>query len=478
MQFAQFITPLCAAIVIAGVVFAIKAVLNLRQVVPTNEVHTVQRGRVTTSYGQGYEGGNVYYAWPSWLPMIGLTSRILPTSIFSIKLQGYDAYDKDRVPFIVDVIAFFRITDSNLAAKVVATFQDLEAQLFSIVQGAVRTTLATHDIDEIMTQRAKFGQQFTTEVADQLKAWGIETVKSLELMDIRDAKDHQVVANIMAKKMSHIESESRKTVAANTQAAAIAEIAAKRDVGMQQQEAEQQVGQRTAEKDKQIGIAREIATQDVAEQRKVSKEKEMAIIQVQTVQQATIDRESALIQADREKQTSIINAEAQKRTSVIQAEAQKETSVLKADGEKQMLTLQAEGKLNASLREAEGVEATGKAKASADTALNLAPVTAQITLAKEIGSNEGYQRYLLGKQQVEAGRDVGIEQAKALNKAEIKIIANGSSPADGLGNASSLFGMNTGFSFGSMLEGLTATPMGKKVTDKLGITSRDDGEYN
>jgi len=49
----------------------------------------------------------------------------------------------------------------------------------------------------------------------------------MELMDIRDAQGHANIANIMAKKSSHIEMESRTEVAKNRQLAETAEIANK-----------------------------------------------------------------------------------------------------------------------------------------------------------------------------------------------------------------------------------------------------------
>jgi flotillin len=453
---------LASLVPVAALGILVFTALNLRRVVPTNAVHIIQRGTHTVSYGKGLPAGNVYYEWPIWFPFIGVTTRVLNTFVFDVVLQGYDAYDMDRVPFVVDVTAFFRISDPNTAAERIDTIEDLEKQLFYIVQGAVRTTLATHDIDEIMTQRAKFGAQFTEEVAEQLKAWGVETVKSMELMDIRDAKGHDVVANIMAKKMSHIQSESRKQVAQNNQAAQEAEIAATRSVQLQQQEAEQQIGERTAAKNQAIGIASEKSKQEVAVQQKVSKEKEMDVLQVQTIRQAEIGKQQAIIAAGQQKETSIISAE-----------AEKQVNVTKAEGTKAQTILQAEGALESAKRQAEAVQLQGEAKGAAETAINLAAITPQITLAKEIGENAGYQDYLVKTKQIEATRDVGLKQAEALNKSDIKIIANASTPSEGLTNVGKLFSANSGFGLGSLLEGFSTTPAGKAVTDVLGITEAE-----
>jgi len=98
-----------------------------RRVVSTNMVHIVQSRRKTSPYGTGQATGNVYYRWPSWVPFFGITVIALPVSNFDLSLQGYEAYDKDRVPFMVDVVAFFRINDTAIAAQRVASIEELQA---------------------------------------------------------------------------------------------------------------------------------------------------------------------------------------------------------------------------------------------------------------------------------------------------------------------------------------------------------------
>ena len=82
---------------------------RFRIVVPTNDIHVVQHGTKTSIYGKDHPGGNVYYHWPAWIPRIGVRVTALPSSVFQLKLDNYPAYDKGRVPFILDVILFFCI---------------------------------------------------------------------------------------------------------------------------------------------------------------------------------------------------------------------------------------------------------------------------------------------------------------------------------------------------------------------------------
>lgn len=406
----------------------------LRRVVAPNEVHIVQSSKATTSYGKDTQNGNTYYEWPSWIPVIGITKTVLPVSVFDIDLHAYEAYDKDRVPFVVDIVAFFRISDSNLAAQRVESFSQLEEQLTMIVKGAIRTVIASHVIDEIMLERSKYGEQFTREVEAQLENWGVVPVKNIELMDIRDAANNKVVHNIMEKKKSLIEMQSRSEVAVNMQKAQQAEIDASRDVAIRDQEAKQAVGLRTVEQEKTVSVSRQEALQAIKEQERATKEKEMAVVRVAEVQQAEIDKQKSIVKAEQDKQTSILIAE---------------------------------GDLEAKRREAEGIAVEGQAKADAEKAMQLAPVEAQIVLAKEIGDNKGYQEYLITIRQVEASQAVGIEQAKALEKADVKVIANAGDPTSGIAKAMDLFTAKGGTNLGAMLEAFAQTTQGKALLSKI-----------
>ena len=117
------------AIIIGAIVLIGFLALMFRRVVATNEVHIIQSAKNTISYGKDTGNGNTYYEWPSWIPIFGVTKIILPVSVFDINLNSYEAYDKGRVPFIVDITAFFRIKDSNVAAQRVANFEEFRLDL-------------------------------------------------------------------------------------------------------------------------------------------------------------------------------------------------------------------------------------------------------------------------------------------------------------------------------------------------------------
>lgn len=423
------------------VVVAVVWVLTLRRVVDTNSVHIIQSAKETVSYGKDEKSGNTYYQWPSWMPVIGINVIVLPVSVFSLRLENYEAYDNGRLPFVLDLEAFFRISDSNIAAQRVTDVRNLNSQLTSILQGAARTILASKTIEEIMGGRSEFGEAFTVEVDEQLKAWGVTTVKNIELMDIRDTSKSSVIFNIMEKKKSEIEKDSRLVVAENFKIAENAEIDAAREVNINKQLAEQQVGIRTAEKEQQVGIAKEKSAQEIKSQQLVTTERELEIVRVSNVKSAEI-----------EKDVNIVKAEETKRTEIVRAE-----------GDKERIRLIAEANLITAQLAADGLLANGKATAESETLLQLAPVEAQITLAREIGENAAYQKYLIDLRGIEANEAVGIEQAKALEKSDIKIISNAGTPSAGLNGVGKMFSSSLGTDMGATLEGLAQSEVGKKL---------------
>lgn len=443
--------------VVVGVTFL--AAMIFRRVVPTNMVHIVQSSKKTVSYGRGKDAGNTYYEIPASIPVFGVTVTQFPESVFDLNLKDYDAYDVDRLPFLVDVRAFFRISDSQIAAQRVSNFNELQGQLSGVLQGAVRSVLAQYTLDHIMSDRATLGKQFSDVVDAGLKEWGVSTVKTIEFMDIRDARDSQVIHNIMAKKKSFIEMESRIEVANNKQAAESKEIEAQRQIALSKAEAEQQVGIRNAEKDKTVGMATERSNQEIQAEAKVTTERQMEVRKVAEVKQAEIDRDVAVVKAEQDQKVRVVAAEAEKSATVIKAEAEKESTVQIA-----------EGKLEATKKDAEGVAALGNAKAEAEKAILLAPVNAQITLAQEIGGNEGYQKYLIEVRKVEAGETVGKEMAGAMKQADLKIIANSGDVQGGIGKLTDIFTPAGGTSLAGMLSAFAQTPEGAAVVE--GITSK------
>lgn len=447
----------------SAVTLSVIAAFLFRRVVSTNTVHIVQSGDKTVPFGSNLPGGNVYYEIPFWVPKLGVSVIKLPVSNFDLSLENYEAYDEDRVPFLVDVTAFFRISDPVVAAKRINNINELKHQLNLIMQGVVRKVLASDKIDNIMTQRSTFGDSFSQEVQGQLEEWGVQSVRNMELMDIRDSSKSDVIARIMAKKNSEIERDSRITVAENNRLAVVAEVEnkrqaevsaveAEREILMSKQEAEEQVGKRTADKEKAVGIAKESSRQQVLSQQAITTEKDLAVKRVEEVKTAEIDRDTALVLAEKLRQV---------------AEVDKETALVKAAQDQETMVLIADGKLEAEKKAAEAIQATGIAQAEAEKALQLAPVSAQITLAKEIGENPSYQNYLALIEGFKAYIAVGSEQAKSLQNAEVKVIANGGSAPEGITKVMDVFSSKGGTELAAAIEAFTQSEIGSDLVSKI-----------
>ena len=445
-------------------------VLSLRRIVPTNVVHIVQRGDKTVSYGVG-KGSNVYYQFPKWLPKIGVMVRVLPVSNFDIDLTKYSAYDKDRVPVVVDVKAFFHISDTNKAAEKVESFEELKKQLENVVQGAVRSILAKSKLEEIMEERSIFGDKFTESVKVDLTNWGVEPIKNIELMDVRDADGSNVIHQIMAKRMSVIDMESRTEVANNTKLAEQAELTARQEVDVTKAETQriageaqarsiQAIGIAKAEATKKSGIAEQESISDIAKAERLTAEQQMEVIKVQQVKQAEIDKEKEIIQAEMVKRKTEIKAEADKfqveTEAVAKLEAQK----------KDAMGIQAVGEA-----EAKVIAAKGTSEAEAEKARQLASVIAQTELAKEIGENQGYQDYLIRVKTVDKEQVVEVAKAEsmatALASADLKILANSGDVQSGMSKLTDILSTKGGSQINGLLESLKQTDEGKAILDMI-----------
>lgn len=445
-------------------------VFTLRRIVPTNVVHIVQRGKATVSYGVGKES-NVYYEFPKWLPKWGVEVRQLPVSNFGVDLPKYSAYDKDRVPFEVDVKAFFHIADTNKAAEKVESYEDLLVQLNNVVQGAVRSILAKSKLEQIMEERSIFGQAFTDAVKEDLKSWGVEPIKSIELMDVRDAAGSTVIHQIMAKRISAIDMESRTEVAKNTKSAEQAELEARKEVALTAAETEriageakakslQAIGIAQAESVKNRGIAEQTSLSEIAKAEQLTAEQNMGVIKIKQIKQAEIDKENAIIISEQQKRQIAIKAEADKYQIETEAMAQleakkKEAEAIKTVGEAQ----------------ADVVRAKGLSEAEAKKQMELANVTAQTTLAQEIGDNDNYQSYLIKIREIEIAGEVNKVQyqslATALNGADLKLLVNSGDVHSGLNKFSDILSTKGAASINGLLEGLNQTEVGNEITELI-----------
>jgi len=393
---------------LVGIMFGLLVFLSIlwRKVVPPNQVHIVNRRKKSTSYGNEMEAGNVYWNIPQWIPIWGVVVAVLPTTVFDLDLKGYQAYDQQKVPFVVDVIAFFQIENPVIAARRIESLDELNQQLRDMLQGIVRKILASYDVRKIMETRSELSEQFIAEVRKQVADWGVKA-NNIEFTDIRDESSgegaHRVIADIMEKKTSVIERERRVEVAENMKLSEVAEIENKKEAKLVDVVALEEVEKRDAERTQTVGVAQETAKQEVQAQARITTEIEIAVAREKEVGTANYQKEQVVVQAE---------AAADKRK--IEAEGYKEAQIRMGDGNAQKTNLE------------------GTAEAEVIRKKLLAEAEGEMKRAEAMKKLQEAKKIELGKLAIQAQKEIGIAVAKAYEKADIKAYLSNGAGIDGL----------------------------------------------
>lgn len=396
--------------VVAVIVFL---ALLFRRVVPPNQVHIVNRAKASCPYGSNQAKGNVYYEWPSWVPKLGVEVLKLPTTIFPIELQGYPAYDQQKVPFTVDVTSFFQIDDAVIAAKRVVSMQDLKEQLREMLEGVVRKILASYPISEIMEIRDSMDEKFVEEVGKYVVKWGV-VANQIEFKDIDDDEGSAVITDIKLRKMSEIEMERRVDVATNTKSAQVSEIENKKIAELEAVKAKETVETRDAERTRTVGVATELAKQEVQEQARVTTEREVAVQREQQVGTANYQKETMVIAAEANKDQQVIDSTALKEKQRIENEGYRDAQILKAEGDASLIN-------ETGTAEATVIQKKGEAEAVAQEKMADAKKKLQEAMKVELGA--------LG---IKAQEEIGKAFAEAYGKADIKAYLSNGKGIEGL----------------------------------------------
>lgn len=383
-----------------------------RTVVPTNEMHIIQRSSSTTTYWKWQEWGNTYFNWPSWFPIVGIKRIILPATIFDITIDNYEAFDNGRVPFKVNVKWFFRIDDFNLAAERIESMTELKDQLTAIVSSAIRVILANKEINNILAERSELGKEFMDAIVEDLKDFWVTCTKNIELMDITDSDNSQIIYNIQKKKESEIEKDARVSIAENEKVAKEKEIEAERRIEIAKAQKDQEVWKKQVESMKEVSMEQEKANQEINEQKKLTIEKEMEVLKTEEIQKATIEKEKAKIEKEKEKEVKKLEAEAEAEAIKALAQGRKEAAKNDADSITERWKAEAQAK-----------QAILEAEAEWEKRKKEATIADQIALLEKINQSEEYSKYLQAIKAIEMFGLAEQKKAEALQKADIKFLA-------------------------------------------------------
>jgi flotillin len=336
------------------------------RVVPANFAHVVVRRGGVKVYSsvpvQSTDGKAAYFQVPKSVPYFGCRVHSMPLSMLEINVTDFLAFDRDRVRFECDIVAYMVVEKPLIAAKRFPFgMSELKDQVFKIIKATTRDTTTKLTIREIINDRPAIARRVHEYLEPEVVKWGM-SLQALELVNLQDPKDGTSTAihDISSIAEVQINSESRQKNAEQIKQARLKEA-----------EAEQAAATRELERDEMVGMRAQKRDQLIAKEQQAAQEEKMRVVRVEQVRQAEIMRDAAIEQAEGDKQ------------AVIRRRA----------------------------GEAEGVRAVGYAEADAKS--KLADALKKINEAA------------LDVRRIEKDEKIGITAAQALQKAEIKFINAG-----------------------------------------------------
>lgn len=428
---------LLGIIVLTGLAFWL---IFLRRVVDANCADVVVGKHGTRIYTgdasvvpTGQKTNPIYYAFPSWVPYLGVTVQRMPLSIINIVVKDYETFAKGNPRFVIDVTVYCKIIDIAEAARrfpgrKISDFQD---GMKEIVISAIRKTTANYSIEDVIAKREEISADLTRELAPDFTKWGVE-LTNVAIVSIRDPIDGSstVIHDISAKMEAQINSNSRQEVANRNRDAEIVEadtfeIAEKRKI-----EAKEHVDMREQDR-----------IMEVAKREKVATEERMNVYRIKEVQKAEIDAEAA-----------VRRAEGEKRAMVETATGNRERLALEGEGEAKKIEFEGKAKANVTeitmVAEANGNKAKLIAAAEGTKAQLFAEADGMMEKAK---AQEYQQTNAQAIRMIEKDERVGLALAEALKAADVQYIGSGNPE-----NFLDLFTVKGGLGIGGMLKALNA----------------------
>lgn len=359
---------------------------RLYRVVPVNEAHIriMMNSKGTFCSREGYKSSYWYIPFVTKLHKLPLCNLAIPVN--DIKLN-----DKNMAKFVTDMMCFINIKNVDLAVeRLILTdtseelgfdFVKLSEDLRAIMESIGRTVVTKQSILEIYMNREMLDQAITKEVEAVFPKWGIELV-DLELKDIKDAPGSTIIADIERKVAAEINRDAEIRVATTTREAEVVKATEEETYRKRQIERDESIAAREQDKNKRV-----------AEQQKIAREAELEVVKVQQVKTAEIEKAKRLVEANQAKEVEEIN------------KLQKQ---LAGEGDRLRAEEVAKG-------EAAPIREKGFAEADAKERL-------QDALNK---FGDAAIRALVAEKIVNMQQVVGIETAKALSNANVKVFAGG-----------------------------------------------------
>ncbi|KKN69365.1 hypothetical protein LCGC14_0442250 [marine sediment metagenome] len=397
-------------ILIAAIIIAIIIIICLfawYRIVKPSEAHLVvtrnKKMIVSSDDKIATDGKKTYFSIPSGIPFIGRQVRVMDLTIKEAVVEQ-ESYEKNQARFKVKSSTKYRISKVGIAAETFDNDVELRKQLEEVIVSSTNAVASQYDVTEMRSKKSEMSDAIRKEMQDDLEQWGLSLI-SFQLIDFRDTDKSSIISDISMRREVEIESRTREENAEK-----------KKNARIKEADAEELAKTREIAKDMVIAEREQNKAQKIAEQEKLAEEKRLEVVRVVEIKRAEIDKDKAIVLANQRKDTEIIN---------------KETKQLEGEGDRLKAEEMAKGEA-APIREKGIAEAEAKEKLQA--ALNKFTPEAIIALTAELV--------------VEKDKVVGVETAKALTAADVKVFAGGDGAA------------KDGFDLGKMISAMSTSDRG------------------
>lgn len=109
----------------------------------------------------------VYYFWKG---VVEVTAKTTSMQLIQVEANGQEMLTKDKAALRVNFIAQYQISDIK---KALEENYDVQKQLYTLIQLALRTCIGTMTLDELLDNKQNIGDEVLSEVQPQAIALGI-----------------------------------------------------------------------------------------------------------------------------------------------------------------------------------------------------------------------------------------------------------------------------------------------------------------
>lgn len=364
-------------IAIAAVSLWIALVLpRQRRVVSRDEAHVVIKSKKVVVFSGTAEisgaTGSTYYFFPSWVPVLGMDVTQVPLNVLELRVPEMVTFAAQTARFTLTASVFVRVTDPLKSAQrwPGRSVEDFVVGVKELMENAIRNTTTAFAAEDIIEKKDEIASKLQHALSADMAEYGC-IITNVGIVDITDAPDNTVISDIARKREAEINSESRQIVSVKEREARVAEAENKQAAEMRESAAAEAIGVRNQEKEQHVFVS----------QQKVAQE-EMEVERIRQVRAAEIERDAAIERAQGERQAVILKREA----------------------------------------EAEGTRAVGFAEAEVTRNKGIAEAE---TIAKRVEALNRLQEEGRSFRSIEKDERVGLELAKALQNADLKLVSTG-----------------------------------------------------